>query len=209
MVEHQLRRRGVRDPDVLRAMALLPRERFVPPHATALAYADEALPIASGQTISQPYIVARMTELLEPTSGMKVLEVGTGSGYQACVLAAIGCRVISIERHEDLANEARARVDSVIRELGLPGGVTIVVGDGSLGYAPEAPYEGIVVTAAAPRVPPTLLTQLAEYGRLVVPIGPRMRQHLIQVARHGERLDERDEGPCVFVPLVGSEGYSI
>ena len=204
MVERQLRDRGIRDESVLRSMSILPRERFVPANLQANAYSDDALPIASGQSISQPYMVARMTELLAPRPGLRVLEVGTGSGYQAAVLAQIGCVVLSIERHEALADAARARLEG----LGLAGAVRIVVGDGSLGVPEEAPFDGIVVTAAAPAVPPPLTGQLADEGRLVVPVGPRQRQELVLVVRRGAEFERFDCGACVFVPLVGKSGFS-
>jgi len=203
MVERQLVRRGIRDQSVLAVMRSLPRELFVPEEIEADAYGDDALPIASGQTISQPYIVARMTELLAPRAGMRVLEVGTGSGYQAAVLAAIGCSVISIERHAGLAETARARLS----QLGLDGRVRIEVGDGSIGWPAAAPFEGIIVTAAAPRVPPTLRSQLADGGRLVVPVGTSRSQDLVGVVRLGDSFDERLFGGCVFVPLLGAEGF--
>ncbi len=204
MVERQLVRRGIRDPVVLSAMRSLPRELFVPLEIRADAYRDDALPIPSGQTISQPYIVARMTELLAPHEGMRVLEVGTGTGYQAAVLATIGCRVISIERHAGLADTARRRLS----ELGLGERVRIVVGDGSLGWPAAAPFDGIIVTAAAPRVPPPLRAQLADGGRLVVPVGTARAQDLVGVMRLGDKFDERSFGGCVFVPLVGAEGFA-
>jgi protein-L-isoaspartate(D-aspartate) O-methyltransferase len=205
MVERQLVRRGIRDGAVLAAMGTVPRELFVPADIQTDAYRDDALPIASGQTISQPYIVARMTELLAPRAGMRVLEVGTGSGYQAAVLATIGCDVTSIERHPDLAEAARAR----LVELGLERKVRIEVGDGSLGWPDRAPFEGIIVTAAAPRVPSTLRSQLADGGRLVVPVGTSRSQELVGVMRTGNSFDERLFGRCVFVPLVGAEGFEI
>jgi protein-L-isoaspartate(D-aspartate) O-methyltransferase len=203
MVERQLRRRGIADETVLAAMNAVPRELFVPPEIRADAYRDDALPIASGQTISQPYIVALMTELLAPRAGMRVLEVGTGSGYQAAVLATIGCDVVSVERHPELAEAAGAR----LAELGLLSLVRIEVGDGSLGWPAAAPFDGIMVTAAAPRVPPTLRSQLAEGGRLVVPVGPQRSQELVVVVRLGDSFDERTFGGCVFVPLLGAEGH--
>lgn len=205
MVERQLVRRGIRDEAVLAAMATVPRELFVPADIQADAYRDDALPIASGQTISQPYIVARMTELLAPRPGMRILEVGTGSGYQAAVLATIGCDVTSIERHPELAEAARAR----LVELGLERKVRIEVGDGSLGWPDAAPFEGIIVTAAAPRVPSTLRSQLTDGGRLVVPVGTPRSQELVGVMRTGNSFDERLFGSCVFVPLVGAEGFEI
>jgi protein-L-isoaspartate(D-aspartate) O-methyltransferase len=204
MVEIQLRGRGIADERVLAAMAVVPRERFVPPDLRFHSYGDEALPIASGQTISQPYMVARMTELLEPRPGLRVLEIGTGSGYQAAVLAQIGCSVLSVERHAPLADAARIRLE----QLGLAESVTIVVGDGSVGRPDEAPFDGIVVTAAAPTVPDAMAAQLVEGGRLVIPIGPRRRQELVLVVRRGAGFERRDCGPCVFVPLVGAAGFT-
>jgi protein-L-isoaspartate(D-aspartate) O-methyltransferase len=204
MVERQLRGRGILDERVLASMAAIPRDRFVPPGILSHAYSDDALPIEAGQSISQPYIVARMTELLEPRPGMRVLEVGTGSGYQAAVLAQLGCGVISVERHAELADAARDRLTA----LGLAERVRIEVGDGSVGRPEDAPFDGIVVTAAAPRVPLPLTEQLADGGRLVVPVGPRERQELVLVIRHGETLERHDCGGCVFVPLVGASGFS-
>lgn len=205
MVATQLRARGIADERVLRAMAQLPREIFVPPSEQSLAYADEALPIASGQTISQPYIVARMTELLAPRAGDRVLEIGTGSGYQAAILALLGCQVVSIERHADLAETARER----IARVGLGGAVDVRVGDGSVGDPAGAPWDGIVVTAAAPAIPPPLREQLsADGGRLVIPVGSRRHQDLVVVVRHGDEWIERNDGPVVFVPLVGQEGFA-
>jgi protein-L-isoaspartate(D-aspartate) O-methyltransferase len=205
MVTRQLRTRGIRDERVLQVMGEIPRELFVPEERRRLAYADEALPIASGQTISQPYIVARMTELLAPRPGDRVLEIGTGSGYQATILAKLGCRVVSIERHADLAETARAR----LAELGLNGAVEVRVGDGSLGDPAGAPWDGIIVTAAAPSIPASLREQLSPIGgRLVIPVGNRLRQDLLLVVRHGDEWVETNDGPCVFVPLVGAEGFA-
>jgi protein-L-isoaspartate(D-aspartate) O-methyltransferase len=203
MVAHQLRGRGIRDEAVLAAMAAVPRELFVPADLLNHAYSDDALPIEVGQAISQPYMVAQMTGLLAPRPGMRVLEVGTGSGYQAAVLAAIGCRVVSIERHAELAETAVAR----LAQLDLLDRVRVEVGDGSLGRPDDAPFEGIVVTAAAPTVPSALRKQLAEGGRLVVPVGSVDRQELVLVVRHGDDFEERPCGSCVFVPLVGAGGF--
>jgi protein-L-isoaspartate(D-aspartate) O-methyltransferase len=205
MVARQLRSRGIRDERVLRVMGEIPRELFLPEDRRRLAYADEALPIASGQTISQPYIVARMTELLAPRPGDRVLEIGTGSGYQAAILAKLGCRVLSIERHADLAETARAQ----LAELGFGGAVEVRVGDGSLGDPDGAPWDGIIVTAAAPTIPASLREQLSpDGGRLVIPVGNRLRQDLLLVVRHGDEWVETNDGPCVFVPLVGAEGFA-
>jgi protein-L-isoaspartate(D-aspartate) O-methyltransferase len=204
MVAKQLRSRGIADERVLAAMGDIPREHFVPVERRSLAYADEALPIESGQTISQPFIVARMTELLAPRPGDRVLEVGTGSGYQAAILARLGCVVVSIERHVDLAEAARSR----LAELGLGDSVEVRVGDGSRGDAGGAPWDAIIVTAAAPSIPASLREQLSpDGGRLVIPVGERFRQDLLLVIRHGDEWVERNDGPCVFVPLVGEEGF--
>jgi protein-L-isoaspartate(D-aspartate) O-methyltransferase len=204
MVATQLRARGIRDERVLEALLAVPRDQFVPPWQRAAAYADEALPIPAGQTISQPYMVARMTELLEVLPGDRVLEIGTGSGYQAAVLATLGCRVTTIERHAELAAAARER----LVRLGFGEAVDVRVGDGSLGDPQGAPWRGIVVTAAAPSVPVPLREQLdPDGGRLVVPVGSRDRQDLIVVVRRGDEWIERNDGPCVFVPLVGEAGF--
>jgi protein-L-isoaspartate(D-aspartate) O-methyltransferase len=185
-------------------MAQLPREPFVPDELRSYAYSDEALPIEAGQTISQPYMVARMTELMDPRPGKRILEIGTGSGYQAAVLAALGCRVTSIERKAQLAESAASNIASV----GLGHLVTVEVGDGSLGRPQDEPFDGILVTAAAPRVPPALPDQLAIGGRLVVPIGMRDHQELVLVVRGPSGFAQYNCGPCVFVPLVGEGGFS-
>ena len=204
MVETQLRARGVADERVLAAMSSLPRERFVPDERRAIAYADEALPIPAGQTISQPWIVARMTELLAPRVGDRVLDIGTGSGYQAAILAMLGAQVVSIERQPELAESARAR----LAELGFADRVDVRLGDGSLGDPTGAPWNGILVAAAAPAIPNPLREQLSPNGgHLVIPVGDRRRQDLLLVVRHGDTWDEKNDGPCVFVPLVGEQGF--
>jgi protein-L-isoaspartate(D-aspartate) O-methyltransferase len=208
MVRDQLHGRGISDELVLAAMGSVPRELFLPADLADDAYRDGALPIAAGQSISQPYIVALMTSMLAPRPGMRVLEVGTGSGYQAAVLAAIGCDVLSIERHPSLADEARARLAQPGLASLVSNRVRIEVGDGSRGWPAAAPFDGILVTAAAPRVPDSLRRQLADGGRLAIPIGPLRGQNLVQVIRRGERFEERGFGGCLFVPLVGVEGYS-
>ena len=208
MVRHQLEARRIRDRAVLDAMARVPRERFVPPALAERAYDDGALGIGRGQTISQPYVVARMTEALElsawraahPEEPLAVLDVGTGSGYQAAVLAALGAHVTSIERDRELAEEARQRLG----ELGFE--VQVVVGDGSLGWPAGAPYAGIVVAAAVGYVPEPLVEQLANGGRVVAPVGNRMQQTLKVIERVGDGRREKSLEPCVFVPLVGRFG---
>jgi protein-L-isoaspartate(D-aspartate) O-methyltransferase len=205
MVGEQLRRRGITDERVLGAMASLPRDAFVPDEARWEAYADEALPIGAGQTISQPYMVALMTELLDVQPGDRILEIGTGSGYQAAVLAWLGAQVTTIERLAALIPKARAR----LAQLGLGDRVEIRLADGSLGDAAGAPWDGIIVTAAAPAIPDALREQLADGGRLVIPVGPRDRQILTVVTRHGEEWTERPAGACVFVPLIGEGGFEL
>jgi protein-L-isoaspartate(D-aspartate) O-methyltransferase len=203
MVADQLRGRGIRDERVLQAMGEIPRERFVDVADARLAYADEALPIELGQTISQPFMVGRMTELLATRPGDHILEIGTGSGYQAAILAALGCRVTTIERHADLAESARGRLAS----LGYGAAIEVIAGDGSLGWRTGAPWDGILVAAAAPVVPDSLRDQLADGARLVIPVGPRDRQMLTVVTRHGNEWTDVPDGACIFVPLVGPGGY--
>jgi protein-L-isoaspartate(D-aspartate) O-methyltransferase len=203
MVANQLRARGLTDERVLRVMGELPREAFVADWRRDLAYADGALPIPAGQTISQPYMVARMTELLRTEPGDTILEIGTGSGYQAAVLARLGCRVVSYERQPELAETARLR----LRELGFGDQVDVRLGDGSLGDPSGGGYDGIIVTAAAPGIPHALREQLADGARLVIPVGSREHQDLIVVERRDNDWREWSDGPCVFVPLVGEGGF--
>ena len=204
MVDRQLRARGIRDEAVLAAIVAVPRDAFVAADLRGSAYADDALPIEAGQTISQPYIVGRMTELLRVGPGDRVLDIGTGSGYQAAVLAELGCVVVSIERHASLAASARERLD----RLGYGGRIEVRVGDGSLGDPDGAPWRGILVAAAAPAIPTALRGQLApDGGRLVLPVGDRDRQALITVTRTGDTWTETSDGAVVFVPLIGAEGF--
>jgi protein-L-isoaspartate(D-aspartate) O-methyltransferase len=203
MMEYQIRARGVKDPRVLEAMGKVPRHVFVPPGYVDAAYDDRPLPIGSGQTISQPYMVAVMTEALKLQGGERVLEIGTGSGYQTAVLAELVSHVVTVERMPELSSSA-------VRTVGALGyaNVEFVVGDGTKGYPPRAPYGGILVTAGAPDIPDVLLRQLAEGGRLLIPVGNTLQQTLTRVTRTGKDYrTERLEG-CVFVPLIGEYGWS-
>jgi protein-L-isoaspartate(D-aspartate) O-methyltransferase len=203
MVERQLRARGIEAERVLDAMATVPRELFVPVELQRRAYDDAALPIGAGQTISQPYMVALICSLLELRGGEHVLDVGTGSGYQAAVLAALGAEVHSIERVPELA--ARAR--EAIRTAGYEDRVEVHVGDGTRGLPGEAPFDAIAVAAAAPELPRSLYDQLAERGRMVIPVGPRHEQLLEVVVRSPQGPATLTTVPCRFVPLLGAEGF--
>ena len=202
MVEEQLLGRDISDSRVLEAMGTIPRQSFVTPEHRRLAYSDGPLPIGSGQTISQPYIVALMTQLLKLTGDEVVLEVGTGSGYQAAVLCHLAREVHTIERHAELARYA-ARI---LKDLGF-NNVFVHVGDGSRGMPDFAPYQGIVVTAASPGVPPTLLHQLDEHGSLVIPVGGRGGQYLERWYRHDSGYHHEIITPVAFVPLLGDFGW--
>jgi protein-L-isoaspartate(D-aspartate) O-methyltransferase len=204
MVTDQLEARGVRDARVLAAMRAIPRHLFVEPALCERAYDDTPLPIGLEQTISQPFIVGCMSEALElPRTGARVLEVGTGSGYQAAVLAAMGVRVISIERLPPLAARARALLD----QLGLLDRVSVEVADGTLGWPAAAPFDGIVVTAAAPRIPRPLVGQLAPHGALVFPMGDVELQTLVRLRHTAHGLREECLGECRFVKLRGRWGW--
>jgi protein-L-isoaspartate(D-aspartate) O-methyltransferase len=210
MVREQLRARGIRDDATLAAMSLVPREAFVPAERQADAYSDSAMAIGGGQTISQPYIVARMTELLNLGDAgwpwqdrrPRILDVGTGSGYQAAILAQLGADVTSVERDPALAETAQER----LRVLGYS--VDVVVGDGGDGYPAKAPYVGITTAAAAPDVPTPLVEQLADGARLVIPIGTRSSQRLTVVHRTGDDTETSLADACVFVPLIGPHGFA-
>ena len=203
MVNTQIRSRGVKNQSVLSAMEQIPRHLFVPEKFTHLAYHDHPIPIGHDQTISQPYIVARMTELLAPEAGDQVLEIGTGTGYQAALLAAMGTNVISLERIPALAEGARenlqrARIQNVM----------VFVADGTLGWKDMAPYDGIIITAATPAIPPPLIQQLADGGRLVAPVGTAQMQELVRLTKRIQGiLTERFEG-VRFVPLIGKYGWN-
>lgn len=204
MVRRQIARRGIVDRRVLDALASVPREAFVAPHLASSAYLDGPLPIGDGQTISQPYIVAFTAEALQLGNDARVLDVGTGSGYAAAVLSCIAGEVYGIERVEDLCRSARAR----LAELGYSN-VRLRCGDGTLGWAEHAPYDGIAVGAVGPRPPPALLDQLTIGGRLIMPIGPDGDQMLMRLTRTGPTSYEQE--PLVgvrFVPLIGAQGFA-
>lgn len=203
MVDDQLRRRDVSDRRVLEAMRSVPRHRFVPEDLDHLAYSDAPLPIGHRQTISQPYIVALMSQMLLLHGPEKVLDVGTGSGYQAAILARLAQRVISLERIPELAEAARV----LLAEIGVEN-VEVHVADGSSGWPSEAPYDAILVAASAPRAPRPLLEQLAEGGRLVIPVGGVEGQVLERWTRRGDGWDCEHAAPVSFVPLVGEYGWS-
>jgi protein-L-isoaspartate(D-aspartate) O-methyltransferase len=203
MVARQLRGRGIVDKRVLAAMAKVARHEFVPEEFRMRSYGDHPIPIGEGQTISQPFIVALMLEELELRAGEAVLEVGTGSGYQAALLAEMGTRVYSIERHATLAKSAQ----QVLRRLGYEN-VTVVVGDGSLGLPEHAPYDAIVVSAASAEVPPALFEQLTEGGRLLLPVGPAEAQYLRLVRKREGKMESTELEGCRFVPLVSGKEES-
>jgi protein-L-isoaspartate(D-aspartate) O-methyltransferase len=203
MVELQIRARGITNPRVLEAMREIPRHLFVPPPYTSSAYTDAPLPIGNGQTISQPYIVAFMTDLLDPRPGNKIMEIGAGSGYQAAVLARLVRHVTTIERIPAVADLARKN----IAMLGI-GNVSIIVGDGTEGYRQNAPYDGIIITAATPQIPPPLIEQLGEGGLLVAPVGGREIQELIVLKKQGNNTVQSSHGGVRFVPLIGQYGWA-
>jgi protein-L-isoaspartate(D-aspartate) O-methyltransferase len=202
MVESQLRQRGIRDERVLEAMLRVPRHEFVAESYRKQAYDDNPLPIGDGQTISQPYIVALMLELLRFQPEHDILEIGTGSGYQTALLSELSHHVYSIERHPGLA----ARANETLARLGYCN-VTLEVGDGSAGLPTHAPFDGIVVSAAAPALPQALFDQLKEGGHMVVPIGPPEAQFLQLISKVENRPVVSEQVPCRFVPLIGAQGY--
>jgi len=202
MVARQLRERGIRSERVLGAMETVPRHLFVPSERVPEAYSDEALPVGEGQTISQPYVVAASAEALALEGRERVLEVGAGTGYQAAVLSLLAREVIAVETIPSLAESARER----LTRLGYSN-VRVEQGDGSEGLAGEAPFHAILVSAAAPAVPQPLIDQLAEGGRLVIPVGLTDRQQLLRIVKEGNRTTEQKLFPCRFVPLVGRFGW--
>lgn len=196
-----LKDRGISDARILRAMATIDRHTFVPEPFTSRAYEDNALPIGKGQTISQPYTVAFMTQALGVKEGDRILEIGTGSGYQAVVLATMGARVFSVERNPELHVAAR----KVIEKLGHR--VATKCGDGTVGWSEFAPFNGIMVTAGAPNIPQPLLKQLVDGGKLIIPVGDLERQALVVMTRRGEQFDRREIEGFKFVPLIGKMGW--
>ena len=198
MVRHQIASRGVQDPHVLSAMRRVPRHEFVPENVRSAAYDDRPLPIGEGQTISQPYIVALMTEVLELNPDDRVLEIGTGSGYQAAVLAELTDRVYTIEIIESLG----LRAQKTFRRLGYDH-IRVKIGDGYLGWEEYAPFDAIIVTCAPEQIPQPLVDQLAEGGRMVIPVGPRHAQELVLVVKEGGRIRQQDIIPVLFVPMTG------
>jgi protein-L-isoaspartate(D-aspartate) O-methyltransferase len=202
MVEHQLRERGIIDERVLSAMGEVPREEFVGKRRREMAYADAALPIGSEQTISQPWIVAAILQALELKGTESVLEIGTGSGYSTCLLGRLAEHVVSVERHAGLARLAAEHL-----RVARAQNVELMVGDGSRGVPDRAPFEAIAVHAAAPAPPPTLLEQLADGGRMVVPVADDGEEMLTAIRRRGSELETVEIAPCRFVPLIGAEGF--
>jgi protein-L-isoaspartate(D-aspartate) O-methyltransferase len=202
MVRHQLEAWGIADPRVLDAMRRVPRELFVPDAEREAAYYDGALPIGEGQTISQPFVVAHMTETLRLQGSEKALEIGTGSGYQTAVLSLLATEVYTVERIARLSRQAQ----TTLARFGVSN-VHFLVGDGSLGWPEHGPYDAILVTCAAPAVPRPLVEQLADGGRMVVPVGPRGYQDLVLVRKTGQEVTQDRLSPVAFVPLVGEHGW--
>jgi protein-L-isoaspartate(D-aspartate) O-methyltransferase len=203
MVQSQIAGRGIKDMRVLAAMGTIPRHFFVKESMRSMAYQDRPLLIGENQTISQPYMVAHMTEALQLKPTDRVLEIGTGSGYQTAILASLSEWVYSLERYPTLAEKA----ESILKELNIIN-VSILVADGSQGWEEHSPYDGIIVTAGSPDFPESLLDQLADGGRLVIPVGDRVSQTLWRVTKKGDQFDYEDLGGCRFVKLVGEEGWN-
>jgi len=202
MINYQIKRRGIKDEKVIQAMKIIPREKFVLPENEKEAYLDSPLPIGLGQTISQPYMVALMTECLSLKGNEKVLEIGTGSGYQAAILSKIVKEVFTIERFEALAS----RAEKIFQTLGI-NNIKVIVGDGTAGLREYSPYDGIIVTAGAPEIPKVLIEELVEGGRIVIPVGNSFLQDLLRGIKVKGKLRIQNYGGCVFVPLVGKYGW--
>ena len=202
MVERQIAARGIQNPRILAVMRQIPRHFFVPPPYDQSAYEDNPLPIGNGQTISQPYIVAVMTELLDPKPEDTILEIGAGCGYQAAILAALAKKVVTIERIPSVAELARVNLAA----LGI-GNASVIIGDGTTGYPAAGPFDGIIITAGTPQVPKPLLAQLAEGGRLVAPAGSRDLQELVRIVKKDGQFTETYHGGVRFVPLIGEYGW--
>jgi len=202
MVSEQLIPRGIKDPRVLHAMAKVPRHRFVGGERVSQAYMDSPLPIDEGQTISQPYMVALMTEALELKGDEKTLEIGTGSGYQTAILAELCARVYTVERISELQIKAR----EILESLGYTN-IFYKTVNGTLGWEEQKPYDAIIVTAGAPRIPTPLVDQLAEGGRMVIPIGDRVSQELTKIRKHAGEISSESLGGCRFVALLGEYGW--
>ncbi|MBN1291902.1 MAG: protein-L-isoaspartate(D-aspartate) O-methyltransferase [Candidatus Latescibacteria bacterium] len=203
MVNEQLKSRGIHDERVLTAMGIVPRHLFVDQAFWPRAYEDHPLPINQNQTISQPYIVALMSQALELNGGEKVLEIGTGSGYQAAILAVLGCDVYTIERHKELSKKA----EKLIKKIKIKN-IHFKVGDGSMGWVEEAPFNRIIVTAGAPEIPGELMNQLSPGGRIVIPVGNLATQRLMIVIKGEKVIEKHDVCGCSFVPLLGDKGWS-
>lgn len=203
MVKEQLIKRGIKDKGVLKAMGSVPRHLFVDQAFWPRAYGDHPLPIEFDQTISQPYIVALMTQELELADGGKVLEIGTGSGYQTAVLAMLGCSVYTIERLDELTKRAK----KIIQKLNIKN-IHFKVGDGTLGWKEQAPFDGIIVTAGAPSLPETLMEQLDTGGKIVIPVGNRISQSLTKIIKGENIIEKRDICGCTFVPLLGEQAWN-
>ena len=202
MVRTQIQARGIKNPLVLDAMNKVPRHLFVPKSLAREAYRDYPLPIGEGQTISQPYIVGVMTELIDPRPGDRILEIGSGSGYQAAVLAECGATVFTIERIKSVADLAEKNL-----KLAGIGGVTVICGDGTVGYPQMEPYDGILITAATPEIPAPLVSELGPDGILVAPVGQEDIQYLVRLIRRGDDIITEQYGAVRFVPLIGRHGW--
>jgi protein-L-isoaspartate(D-aspartate) O-methyltransferase len=205
MVEQHLKRRGIHDERVIEAMFRIPREEFLPESGRRWSYCDEPASIGHGQTISQPYITALMTQTLELKGNEKVLEVGTGCGYHAAVIAELAAEVVSVEIVPELAEQARKNLE----RTGYAGKVLVVCGDGSMGYPPRMPYDAISVAAAAPEAPSPLLEQLNDWGRMVIPIGSLLEQDLVVITKSEGKIMRRVAAQCRFVPLKGGQGWVL